>query len=591
MVRHCETFRPGFEMPPKRTVLVAGPAGAGKDSVARLLQKWGEGEVHVTRFAAPLKELLAWFINELAPLDRPLTAVDFEDPALKEREVGPGVRVRDLLQRLGDKVKDATADADVFAQSMLRRTEKLNGTVVVPDLRYDSEVKAVRAARGDVAILRVERPGAVRPRGLTESESKHSSESGISPGLADATIRNDGEGEDSMWPAVKAALATTARDSRGGGSGVGRAADGDKVFLFDHPRNARIRFVDTGPDGEKVHYYLVDGQRVRFSVSALVSMTKTDEFVPKVALRKMKNSRTGWPRAAYADVTPEGTLEAWPDARILRQWTSNGARASDSGTAAHGLMERYGMGQRVRLTLPTVPELDGAPYETEPPAARAERALKQARDLSAAAIDAVRTCLGVSWLETQREKGLEVFETEGVFWGGGARGGAGVAVGEAAPTVCGSCDLILRDPSDPPGVVHLKDYKFTDVLTKPDKFYNTFRSLDLVEDVPDCTWGKWAVQINLYRHLLETYYGLTVKSMSMVVLHENLVHEGPREYFFKRVCVRRLMAHASRQVHPTLPLPPEEADPSARKRGPSPPPVASARAALSTLAAAKRPRM
>ena len=584
-------------MPPKRTVLVAGPAGAGKDAVARLLQERGGDEVTVARFAGPVKRLLAWCINELAPMDRPLTEADFEDPGLKQRAVGGrGARVRELMQGLADEVKGALSDPDVFAQALLRRTAGAAGTVVVPDLRYDAEADAVRASRGAAAttVLRVERPAAERPRGLTDAEARHSSESGVSARVVDAVIRNDGAGEDGMWPAVQAALAARVAAGGGGGegaaaAGVGRAGDGDKVFLFEHPRNARIRFVDTGPDGEKVHYYLVDGRRVGFSVSALVAMTKTDEFVPAVALRKMKGSRAGWPRAAYADVTPEGELEAWPDARILRQWTSNGARAADSGTAAHGLMERYGMGQRVRLESPRALELEGAPRPDDPPTARAERALARARELAASGVDAVRVCLGVAWLETQRARGLEVFETEGVFWGGGAKGGRDVPVGEAAPTVCGSCDLILRDPADPPGVVHLKDYKFSDVLTKPDKFHNTYRSLDLVDGLPDCTWGKWAVQINLYRHLLETYYGLTVKSMSMVVLHENLVHEGPREYFFKRVCVRRLMAHASLKAHPGQPLPPEEAPPSppASGRRPPPPAVASPRAALAALKRAR----
>lgn len=82
--------------------------------------------------------------------------------------------------------------------------------------------------------------------------------------------------------------------------------------------------------------------------------------------------------------------------------------------------------------------------------------------------------------------------------------------------ISGSIDIVFEG-SAKDGVV-LGDWK----RSKEIRFSNGFaRGKHGLEHVEDCNFNHYCLQLNVYRHILEKYYGKTVEEMFLVVLHPN----------------------------------------------------------------------
>jgi len=159
-----------------RLIGLCGAAGAGKGSVATILRSLGFVEVS---FADPLYAAVAAITG--IPTDR------LRDRAVKEAVIPwVGKSPRQLLQTLGTEWGRQMVCDDLWVLSALRAASR-HDRVVVPDVRFDNEARAIRE-RGGV-VLKVVRPGASC---LTADTSAHESEAGISVDLVDCEIVNDG---------------------------------------------------------------------------------------------------------------------------------------------------------------------------------------------------------------------------------------------------------------------------------------------------------------------------------------------------------------------------------------------------------------
>lgn len=156
---------------------LCGPAGCGKDSVARIMANCA-----FTRYtlAMPLKKGLEAMLGiDLAVWDD------------RERKEAPlpwlGKSPRQLAQTLGTEWGRQHVHPDLWVKLMLRRwdevRESLSPRMVVTDVRFDNEAKTIIDAGG--TVWRVERPS-VAP------VAAHVSEQGITPALIEGVVKNIG---------------------------------------------------------------------------------------------------------------------------------------------------------------------------------------------------------------------------------------------------------------------------------------------------------------------------------------------------------------------------------------------------------------
>jgi ATP-dependent exoDNAse (exonuclease V) beta subunit len=266
--------------------------------------------------------------------------------------------------------------------------------------------------------------------------------------------------------------------------------------LNPHPRDAQISFQDEG------HLYTVQGVEGHpISVTTLIH-TLFEPFDADVVIEKMMNSER-WPESQYFDMSAD---------EIKKLWDDNRDEAAKAGTAMHKTIEDF-------LNLP-------------------ER--KRAEALSHFG----KCGYAPMWLPQTPE-----FSRFLAFWSGLTKEGLYVPyrtewlVFDAEKRLAGSIDLILEERGT--GNLVIVDWK----RSKQIKYNNPFQSgKHCLRHLPDCNYVHYSMQLNIYRHLLETHYGKKVVDMYLVVLH-------PNNPTFVKVPIKRMETETA-QVMERLPLAP-----------------------------------
>ena len=193
------------------------------------------------------------------------------------------------------------------------------------------------------------------------------------------------------------------------------------------------------------------------------------------------------PRVLCAElVRLQDTLNNWDDIvqevvltdqEIMDMWKQKAAFACNAGTWAHAMLEHMMNGFHV-----------------------SPGCLKDELDIA------------IDFLNSIRDEfpGLVVFRTE---W----------TIHAVKEDLAGSIDLVLQDPHD--GSLVLVDWKRSEKL--PDKYCSYGRHMQgPLQNVPDCQGEHYRLQLNMYRWILQTYYGATVKGMKVVCVHANPSNEA-----------------------------------------------------------------
>lgn len=84
-------------------------------------------------------------------------------------------------------------------------------------------------------------------------------------------------------------------------------------------------------------------------------------------------------------------------------------------------------------------------------------------------------------------------------------------------TLCGSVDFIACDDD---GNYIVLDWKRSKQISFEDKYEHKV-GLEPFSDLPDCNYSHYKLQLNIYRHMLETIYHKNVIFMMLVILHPN----------------------------------------------------------------------
>jgi hypothetical protein len=159
---------------------ITGKARVGKDTLAGLLLSLTGGRGVRMSFADPIREFIAsltgYSVATLAdgPLkEAPIDWLDDKSP-------------RQMMQTLGTEWGRNMIDPDLWIKVAGKRLERVQHDVplvVFPDVRFDNEAKLIRRMGGTVVHLL--RSGAAQV-------NAHASEAGISSGMNDWQIVNDG---------------------------------------------------------------------------------------------------------------------------------------------------------------------------------------------------------------------------------------------------------------------------------------------------------------------------------------------------------------------------------------------------------------
>ncbi|GGG68590.1 hypothetical protein GCM10011374_36200 [Kocuria dechangensis] len=123
--------------------------------------------------------------DETDRLSTHLAAVHGDWNQLKDEELPAHREIRRLQQVFGTEAGRSVFGEDLWIRLLFAAAATIEGPVVVTDIRFDNEAKAIRDAGG--TVIKIHRPD------LAASGDIHASEAGVSKKLIDTTIVNDGE--------------------------------------------------------------------------------------------------------------------------------------------------------------------------------------------------------------------------------------------------------------------------------------------------------------------------------------------------------------------------------------------------------------
>ena len=230
-------------------------------------------------------------------------------------------------------------------------------------------------------------------------------------------------------------------------------------FKNHHPRDDFIYFV------EKTHQYYVnkscDGN---ISCTGLVH-SFFGHFNPKETIAKMRKG-SKWSTSKYYGKTDE---------EIISEWAASGKEASSAGTAMHLAIEQFLHGSSELID----------PYM-------------------------LKTTEWAYFMKFWEECGsdLEPYRSEWEVYTDF------LLPNERKIKLCGSIDMVFRRKSD--GKLVIYDWK----RSKEIKSENPFQSgLAPLNHLPDTNYWHYTLQLNIYKWILETYYGVTVADLYLVIIH------------------------------------------------------------------------
>jgi hypothetical protein len=81
----------------------------------------------------------------------------------------------------------------------------------------------------------------------------------------------------------------------------------------------------------------------------------------------------------------------------------------------------------------------------------------------------------------------------------------------------GSIDMVYRHRLT--GDFYIYDWKRTPEIVWTSKFEEVYSHVPCLSDIPDTNFWHYSLQLNTYRYILETKYGLHIAGMCLIVLH------------------------------------------------------------------------
>jgi ATP-dependent exoDNAse (exonuclease V) beta subunit len=209
---------------------------------------------------------------------------------------------------------------------------------------------------------------------------------------------------------------------------------------------------------EPTHIYTVNGTYKGWTSTTGFLHEFFGHFDAKAVIAKMMKS-SKWPQSKYFGKTAQ---------EIEDGWSASGKEASEAGTAMHLAIEQFVHGH---------PELIPGPI--------------------------LATKEWKYFTNFWRDHGgnLEAYRSEWEVW-------------SEEYKLAGSIDMIYKRKND--GFYEIYDWKRSKEIKKDNSWDN---GLGPVNHLPDCNYWHYTLQLNIYKWFLETYYGLKVVGLYLVIMH------------------------------------------------------------------------
>ena len=237
-----------------------------------------------------------------------------------------------------------------------------------------------------------------------------------------------------------------------------------------HPRDDRIQFE------EESHTYTIDGSKIGWTSCTGFLHNFFEHFDADAVIAKMMKSNK-WYESQYFGMTAE---------EIKKKWSDKGKASSEAGTRMHLDIEHFYNAMPHNLSTCTYSMDDG---------------------FAGLDIDQWKPAPGPEWdyfCNYQRNyvvpKGYVPFRTEWLVF-------------DPEFKVAGSIDMIYKKPD---GTLAIYDWKRIGELKTENRYQS---GLGPVAHLPDTNYWHYSLQLNVYRYIIQKYYGWTVSELALVVLH------------------------------------------------------------------------
>ena len=262
--------------------------------------------------------------------------------------------------------------------------------------------------------------------------------------------------------------------------------------LNKHERDDDIEFQEAG------HVYTVKKRRGYKSITTVVHNGFEPFNSDKIIDNMMKSKN--WENSKYYGMTK---------AEIKKQWKDNGSEAALLGTTMHYLFE-YHYNNMYETPLSEHPQffqdfMNNNDYE-----------------------NTVEYKYFKQFVDDHPE--LQAYRTE---W----------SVYDESNMLAGSIDMTFLNDD---GTISIYDWKRCKKIER----FNSFNKCAIVKGlahIPDTNYWHYALQLNLYKMILETKYGFTVKDLHLVVIHPENVCETYEKIeipFIQMKDLKKLILHS-----------------------------------------------
>ena len=252
-----------------------------------------------------------------------------------------------------------------------------------------------------------------------------------------------------------------------------------------HPRDERIQFE------EETHTYTIDGGRAGWTSCTGFLHNFFGHFDADAVIAKMMSSPR-WYESKYFGMTAEA---------IKAQWAAKGKASSEAGTRMHLDIEHFYNALPAAWAATAVAGATATASETTRP-------VDVPTGLAAmASADSWEPAGGPEWnyfCDYQRAYGsrFEPFRTEWLVF-------------DEEHKVAGSIDMVYKKTD---GTLAIYDWKRIEEVKTENRYQS---GLGPIAHLPDTNYWHYSLQLNVYRYIIQKYYGWTVSELALVVLHPN----------------------------------------------------------------------